>query len=106
MKEFLIIPALALLLLTACSKESSNHEEAIECLESRYQSFTLNETDCIFADMYYHEGGYWTIDHCCVCDIIFMAFDCNGEPLCDFETGDCMEGFTDRAEFLFSFTYE
>ena len=30
-----------------------------------------------------------------------MAFDCNGDQLCDFD-GDCMEDFDQKAKYLYS----
>lgn len=105
MKKFLIVSLLSTVFLIACTKESSKQDEAIACAEARFGSITLNETACNNANMYFYKEDFWTISESCCCDPLPMAYDCEGEALCDI-MDDCMIEFREQAELLFSFTYD
>ena len=89
---------------------SSCHETCIE-LEDCYSiddALTTEEinTSCIYDNVYRYNDEMYTINICCVCDMLLMAYDCDGNALCDIENtsvlNDCMTEFFENAEYLFS----
>jgi len=63
------------------------------------------EKTCIYSEVYRYEGTIYTIYNCCLCDLIYMAIDCNGDWLCELED-NCMEEFDEKAEYLYSVVKE
>lgn len=55
---------------------------------------------CVFSRVYRYKGEIYSVGYCCFCNMIYMAFDCNGEPLCPFDQ-NCMEDFDAKAKYLF-----
>ena len=103
MKKLALFLFLIPLMFVSCKKEPSSEAAAIACLDNQFEDYTIGRKDCIFYDVFYYKEEYWTVNYCCVCDMITMAVDCDGNSLCDFED-NCMKKFFKQAEFLFSFS--
>ena len=56
---------------------------------------------CEYNKIYLYNDDYYFVCECCVCNKIDMAFNCNGEALCEFSE-DCMIDFYENAEYLYS----
>lgn len=87
-----------LLLANSCTKETK--------ICDRFDGWKIiSEGDrgitCEYQKIYIYKSSYYSVNSCCVCDFIPMAFDCNGEQLCAFEE-DCMYRFLKKADYLFS----
>ena len=57
---------------------------------------------CIYDNLYMYRGELYTTKVCCVCDLIYMAYGCFNEPLCDISE-DCMLDFSEKAVYQYSF---
>lgn len=96
-----LILLLAILICLSCSKDEQmiiDDCQAINGLTIISQSEV--DTLCSYNLVYQYQSEIFTTCVCCVCDKIFMAFDCNNEPLCDFDE-NCMQDFDRNAQFLF-----
>jgi len=85
-------------LLTACEKNLILHECAVF---DGFEIISEDDYDCYYLDVYLYKGGTYTVTNHCLMDLVFMAFDCAGETLCDY-TDTCMADFGANAKYLYS----
>jgi len=74
-----------------------------ECTSIKDAKFlSKDDTTCWHSEVYLYKGELFTVGTCCVCDMIAIAVDCDGVPLCEFGGADCMVDFFKNAEHKFN----
>lgn len=91
---------LVLWLFVSCSEdESMILDECNSIAGMTVISQSEAKNTCSYNLVYRYQSEIYTTCICCNCFKAHMAFDCNGDRLC--ETRDCMDDFDRDAQFLF-----
>jgi len=95
----------ALILFSFIYISCSSDDDYGNCIDPEQVSIIPEGVEiraCVFQELYLYNGEYYTVPYCCTCNMIYMAYDCDGHPLCDVDD-DCMQDFSEKAAFQFTF---
>lgn len=94
-----------MLSLVACNK-SSPVDDIDACILTTFPNATLlSEEDkgeaCIYMEVHRYQDEITYVHECCVCDLAYILYHCDGTEICDFEAG-CHAEFFANAEYLYA----
>ena len=93
MKNLLLGAFVIILLCIGCSKENIIPSDCTVLADVKVLSEKKKESACHYSEVYRYDGKIYTVPECCVCDMAYMAYDCDGNQLCEFDE-ECMIDFS------------
>ncbi len=86
----------------ACNKNA----QVDDCLEEQFSEYVILEDDerfetCIYYEVFRYNGDITYVAHCCVCDLVYILYKCDGTPLCEHDQA-CFDAHASEAEYLYS----